>query len=80
MNKVKDGDFIDTNAFSWCEWPEEHKEKKRRLNPAVLFVAGLIIGCFITYGLMVLNTVHSTWIERRCPYERTEIHVDECSN
>lgn len=57
MEKVKDGDFIDTNAFSWCEWPEEHKEKKRRLNPAVLFVAGLIIGCFITYGLMVLSTI-----------------------
>lgn len=57
MNKLKDGDFIDTDAFSWCQWPEEPKEKKRRLNPAVLFVAGLIIGCFITYGLMVLNTV-----------------------
>lgn len=57
MEKVRDGDFIDTDAFSWCQWPEEPKEKKRRLNPAVLFVFGLIIGCFITYGLMVLSTV-----------------------
>ena len=51
MEKVRNGDFIDTDAFSWCQ------EKKRRLNPVVLFVAGLIIGCFITYGLMVLSTV-----------------------
>lgn len=57
MNKLKDGDFIDTDAFNWCQWPEEPKEKKRRLNPVVLFVAGLIIGCFITYGLIVLSTV-----------------------
>ena len=41
MNKVKDGDFIDTDAFDWCQWPEEQKEKKRRLNPTVLFVTGL---------------------------------------
>lgn len=57
MNKLKDGDFIDTDAFSWCQWPEESKVKTRRLNPAVLFVAGLVIGCFITYGFMVLSTV-----------------------
>ena len=57
MNKLNDGDFIDTDAFSWCQWPEESKVKTRRLNPAVLFVAGLVIGCFITYGFMVLSTV-----------------------
>ena len=57
MNKLKDGDFIDTDAFSWCQWPEESKVKTRRLNPAVLFVAGLVRGCFITYGFMVLSTI-----------------------
>ena len=36
MEKVRDGDFIDTDAFSWCQWPEEPKEKKRRLNPNVI--------------------------------------------
>ena len=27
MNKLKDGDFIDTDAFSWCQWPEEKNKK-----------------------------------------------------
>ncbi len=57
MNKLKDGDFIDTDAFDWCQWPEEQKEKKRRLNPIVLFTSGLIIGCFMTYGLIAMSTL-----------------------
>lgn len=28
MNKLKDGDFIDTDAFSWCK-PQEEKKKKK---------------------------------------------------
>ena len=27
MEKVRDGDFIDTDAFSWCQWPEEKNKK-----------------------------------------------------
>lgn len=27
MDKLKDGDFIDTSAFGWCEWSDEKNKK-----------------------------------------------------
>lgn len=30
MNKLRDGDFIDTDAFNWCKCQEEKKEKKKK--------------------------------------------------
>ena len=30
MNKLKDGDFIDTDAFSWCKCPDEKNQKKKK--------------------------------------------------
>lgn len=67
MNKVKDGDFIDTDAFSWCQWPEEPKEKKKKIESGRLICSW--IDHRLLHHLWIHGAEHSTWIERRCSYE-----------
>lgn len=52
MNKLKDGDFIDTDAFNWCQWPEEKNKKiKPQQKPKTYDVNIRITGGILSYVL-----------------------------
>lgn len=70
MNKLNDGDFINTDAFSWCQWPEEKNKKikpqqKRKTYDVNIRLTGgilsyVLVGCSIllsVVGFLMLLTM-----------------------
>jgi hypothetical protein len=61
MEKVRDGDFIDTSAFDWCKWPEEknkkikHQQKRKTYDVNIRLTGGIL--SYVLAGCSILLSV-----------------------
>lgn len=55
MNKLRDGDFIDTDAFSWCKPQEEKKKKKATTYDVNVNLKGGIISIVVAACSIMLS-------------------------